>query len=365
MPHVSRRVAVLLGIACTALVAIGDHITGLDVAFTLLYIVPIAFVAWYAGFRHGALVATLATGASAAAALYERDSFLVTVWNELGVLVLFLVLAYLLDRYRVLIAQERRQHQSTVDQLRHADRLNVIGTLAAGVAHEIGTPLNVISGSAELITQTRDAAEIEEMSKIIREQTGKISAIIRHLLDFGHRGGTSSTTLDLNDLARSTTILLVSIARKRSVEVVLEPASTPIFVYGNLAELEQVLSNLILNGIQAMSKRGTVTVRVGLASRPNGEGDGQFGTITVEDDGPGIPSDALPHIFEPFFTTKGVGEGTGLGLSVSYGIVRDHRGLIEVDSAPGRGARFTMLLPLGNQDAHRATQAPSTSLPPT
>ena len=354
MPHISRRVAILLGIASTAFVAIGDHVTGLDLAFTLLYIAPIAFVSWHAGVRHGMWVATMATGGSIAIAILDRRSVFVVVWNELGVFVLFVVLAYLLDRHRILLAQERRRHQSTVDQLRHADRLNVIGTLAAGVAHEIGTPLNVISGSAELIPQTKDAAEIEEMSKIIREQTGKISAIIRHLLDFGRRGGASTTTLDLNDLARSTTILLVPIARKRSVEVSVEPASTPILVHGNLAELEQVLSNLILNAIQAMSKRGTVALRVGVASHANGHtNDRGFGAITVEDNGRGIAPEALPHIFEPFFTTKGVGEGTGLGLSVSYGIVSDHGGAIEVDSVPGRGARFTVLLPLATEEARQ------------
>ena len=157
---------------------------------------------------------------------------------------------------------------------------------------------------------------------------------------------TTTTALDLNDLAASSTILLVPIARKRAVDVVVKPSSKPIIVLGNVAELEQVLSNLILNAIQAMSKGGTVSVGVGVASRPNGNDDRALGTITVEDNGPGIGEDTLAHIFDPFFTTKGVGEGTGLGLSVSYGIVRDHGGSIEVDSGLGRGARFTVLLPL-------------------
>jgi two-component system, NtrC family, sensor kinase len=94
-----------------------------------------------------------------------------------------------------------------------------------------------------------------------------------------------------------------------------------------------------------------VVLRVGIASRLGERKDDRaFGTITVEDDGPGIAAEALPHIFEPFFTTKGVGEGTGLGLSVTYGIVRDHGGSIEVDSTRGRGARFTVLLPLATDD---------------
>ena len=257
---------------------------------------------------------------------------------------MFVSLAYLLARHRDHLIDERREHKQTVDQLRHADRLNVIGTLAAGVAHEIGTPLNVISGSAELMAHSTDAKDLEEMSRVIRDQTARISAIIRHLLDFGRRAGIHTTELDLNELAHASTMLLVPIARKRAIEIAVEPARNPVVVHGNHAELEQVLSNLLLNAVQAMPAGGQATIRVGVM--PASEREHGFGQITIEDTGPGISSSALPHIFEPFFTTKGVGEGTGLGLSVSYGIVRDHGGSIEVESTPGHGARFTVLLPL-------------------
>jgi two-component system NtrC family sensor kinase len=205
----------------------------------------------------------------------------------------------------------------------------------------------VISGSAELIPYARDPEEVVDMANVIREQVERIGAIIRHLLDFGRRAGIKTAPLDLNDLARSSTLLLVPIARKRKAEIDVEPAISPVPVRGNIAELEQVISNLILNALQAMPTGGKVSLRVGVASRPGTtDDDRSFGAVTVEDDGVGIAPDALPHIFEPFFTTKGVGEGTGLGLSVSYGIVRDHGGSIEVDSARGHGARFTVLLPL-------------------
>jgi signal transduction histidine kinase len=358
MPRLPRSATLLLAVAMVAFVALGDQITGVDIAFTLLYLVPIALGAWQ-GLRYGVGLALLATACSFANALLEHKPALITVWNELGILVVFLLIAYLLARHRAHLVQERSQHQLTVDQLRHADRLNVIGTLAAGVAHEIGTPLNVISGSAELIPGARDPRDLEEMSRIIRDQTHKISAIIRHLLDFGRRAGTKTTVLDLDDLVRSSTTLLLPMARKRSVEVAVEPAAARVLVDGSRAELEQVLSNLVLNAIQAVPRGSTVRVRIGAASRPDGHGAARsFGAITVEDTGPGIAADALPHIFEPFFTTKGVGEGTGLGLSVSYGIVRDHSGSIEVDSAPGRGARFTVLLPLAAQSPLRDAGAP-------
>ena len=351
MPPLSRRASFAIAIAITALIGLGDQVTGADVAFTLLYAAPIALGSWYAGQRAGVLLCLLATLSSMVNALLDHQPWGTTAWNELGVLVLFLSLVYLLSRHREHLERERQQHALTVDQLRHADRLNVIGTLAAGVAHEIGTPLNVISGNAELIVRTRNEGEIRSMASTIRDQTDKISAIIRHLLDFGRRAGVKKATLDLGELARSAATLLTPIARKRDIVLVVEPGDAPVEVRGNLSELEQVVSNLVLNAIQAMD-HGKITLRVGVTSRPDAETD-TFGAIIVEDEGPGIGADVLPHIFEPFFTTKGVGEGTGLGLSVSYGIVRDHGGSIEVESTRGRGARFTVLLPRAPREALR------------
>jgi len=336
-PPLSRGTALALSIALTMLIGLGDQVTGADVAFTLLYAAPIAIATWYLGIRGGMWISLLATLSSIGNALLDHSPWITVVWNELGILVLFFALTYLLHRHHEHLAHERAQHRLTVDQLRHADRLNVIGTLAAGVAHEIGTPLNVISGSAELIVYARSDAERGEMARAICEQTERISAIIRHLLDFGRRAGMKTTTLELGDLARSAVTLIAPIAKKRKVDLVVEAASAPVIVTGNVAELEQVLCNLILNAVQAMSARGKVTLRVGTS-----------GTVTVEDEGPGIPAEVLPHIFEPFFTTKGVGEGTGLGLSVSYGIVRDHGGRIEVESTR-RGARFIVALPLASE----------------
>jgi two-component system NtrC family sensor kinase len=333
-PALSSRAAISIAVGLTILIGLGDQVTGADVAFTLLYAAPIALATWYTGIRGGTWLALLATASSIGNMLLDHRSWITTIWNEVGILMLFLALTYLLHRHHEHLVRERAQHRLTVDQLRHADRLNVIGTLAAGVAHEIGTPLNVISGSAELIVHAKSAADRDQMALAIREQTERISAIIRHLLEFGRRAGAKRTSVDLAELARSSVALITPIARKKSITLVVEPASEPVVVSGNVAELEQVLCNLILNGIQAMSGRGTITVRTGTS-----------GTITVEDQGPGISSEVLPHIFEPFFTTKGVGEGTGLGLSVSYGIVTDHGGTIEAESTR-RGARFIVHLPL-------------------
>ncbi len=349
---------VIIGLAATLFVGLGDLITGADITFTMLYAIPIGWCTWRAGFRIGLFIAIAALGCLIANVMIDGDTrhWTVLVWNEVGVLALFVTFVYLIDRQREYVARERREKQRIVEQLRHADRLNVIGTLAAGVAHEIGTPLNVISGSAELLPGARPE-DVTEMSQVIRDQTGRISAIIRHLLDFGRRGGTQVGPVDLDVLLASSTRLLLPIARKRSTRIVVEPSAEHVVVRGNASELEQVISNLVLNAIQAMPHSGTVTLRTGVASRSNGR-ERYFGTIVVDDTGVGIAPNDLPRIFDPFFTTKGVGEGTGLGLSVSYGIVHDHGGTIEVDSIVGKGTRFTVLLPLDEHDAdHGSVQS--------
>lgn len=336
-----------IAVALIAAIGLGDRVTGADLAFTLLYLVPVGMCAWWSGIRTGIAMAVLAAACSAANMWHDGSRLQHLAWNEVGELVIFVGAAYLVNRLRRYIDQERAQKHAIVDQLRHADRLNVIGTLAAGVAHEIGTPLNVISGSAELMVDA-PPDELPAIARTIGEQATRISSIVQHLLDFGRRAGTGRTPVDLNAIATSSTRLLAPMARKRGTELVVETAPAAVTVRGNASELEQVLSNLVLNAIQAMPPQGgQVTLRVAPS-----------GSVTVEDTGVGIPAESLAKIFDPFFTTKGIGEGTGLGLSVSYGIVHDHDGAIDVDSVVGRGTRFTVQLPLAEVDSPRqATRA--------
>jgi signal transduction histidine kinase len=232
-------------------------------------------------------------------------------------------------------------------QLRHAERLGVIGTMAAGVAHELGTPLAVISGSAEFLEDAELSSDrLREIGVKIRSQTERMSAIIQHLLEFGRRGGGNREPADLNAVARAAVELMAATARKQQVVIRTELTGATLGARVNVSEIEQVLSNLLLNAVQA-SRAGEIVVTTRREERDDAGGRPHaLGVITVEDHGRGIMAADLPRIFDPFFTTKGVGEGTGLGLSVSYGIVRDHGGAIEVDSAVGRGTRFAVLLPL-------------------
>jgi len=324
------------------LVGLGDWATGIELPFTILYLAPVALGTWLVNRRFGLAMATAATGWISASLLHEGVTTSIVAWNVSGAMLLVLGVVWATDRLHHYVEQERLLRRVAVDQLRHAVRLNVIGTLAAGVAHELGTPLNVIAGCAELVTAETSDERVHRRMRTTLDQITKISTIIRRLLDFGRRDGHTRARVDLAAVSTTAAEMLHSTAQKRGATIEVD-ARDPVWLEGNAAELEQVMSNLILNAIQAM-KRGRVHVRVGTATRA----DQRLACVEVEDEGCGVPAANLEHIFDPFFTTKGVGEGTGLGLSVSYGIVRDHGGTIEVASEPGHGSRFSVLLPLAS-----------------
>ena len=355
--QVSRRRAAWGSALILLALGVGDYVTGVDLTFTLLYLFAIGAGTWFAGARVGVGLSILATVCGTVSIVLTPPAWplLTTVWNEAGAFAMYLAGVALVARLHAYVEQEQRSRRIAIEQLRHAERLNVIGSLAAGVAHEIGTPLTVISGTAELLGDARGPDELGEMARTIKDQTDRISQIIRHLLDFGRRGGSGRVPIDLGDAVGAAVALLASTARKRSSRIRLIASDRLVPVRANLSELEQVFSNLILNALQAMPGGGEVAVRVGVADGAGDGGEPRFGRVTVEDRGAGIAAADLPRIFDPFFTTKGVGEGTGLGLSVSYGIVQDHSGVIEVDSAPGRGSRFTVILPLEAPAAAAAT----------
>ncbi len=321
-----------------------DYVTGIDISFWMLtQLVPIGLATWSCGKRFGAFIALAATVFSSAMFLRGHPFGVAALTNLVGVLGTYLVFVWTFDLLHRYVEREQQQRRIAIEQLRHADRLNVIGALAAGVAHELGTPLNVISGTAELLeSAARPHPKVQELCGVIISQTDKINAIIRHLLDFGRRGGTSRTVVDLNHVAKATVDLLAATGQKSKVTIAFSAANVPIRTRANSSEIEQVLSNLVLNGIQAMPRGGMLRVHTSIETRPDAS---SLACVTVQDGGTGISEADLPRIFDPFFTTKGVGQGTGLGLSVSHGIVQDHGGVIDVRSAVG-GTTFVVLLPL-------------------
>ncbi|MGO9833151.1 MAG: sensor histidine kinase [Polyangiaceae bacterium] len=260
------------------------------------------------------------------------------------------------DRLRDSRENERAEADAktrALAQLRHADRLATVGRLAAGLAHELGTPLNVVLARAKQITAgPLAAADMSDKARIIVEQVDRMTKLIRQLLDFARKRELQPSNVDLHALVTRATILLDPIARKGGVSLAVTGAGA-IMSQVDLEQMTQVVMNLVMNAVHASASGGTVSIALGRATAvppaEDGRGAQPCTRIEVKDDGTGIPPVSLPHIFEPFFTTKDVGEGTGLGLSVAYGIVKDHGGWIDVVSRPGEGSAFTVWLPDGGR----------------
>jgi signal transduction histidine kinase len=237
-----------------------------------------------------------------------------------------------------------------LEGLRHAERLGTVGKLASGLAHELGTPLNVITLRAKAIAAGRAEGErAREAATSIAEQATRMTNLVRQLLDFARRKPPQRESVDVVEIVSRTADLVETVATKARVRLEVRAASEIPRVRGDGNQLEQVITNLLMNAIHAMPDGGTVQLRTSTEETTppadHGGAKGRFVAIAVEDEGTGIASDALPHIFEPFFTTKGVGEGTGLGLAVCYGIVRDHGGFIDVKAQGRQGVVFTVYLP--------------------
>jgi two-component system NtrC family sensor kinase len=258
------------------------------------------------------------------------------------------------------LASETAARLAALEQLRHAERLTTVGKLASGIAHELGTPLNVVAGRAKMIAVGDVAGdEARDNARIVVEQSERMTKIIRQLLDFARRRGPQKSAHDLVQIVQQTLTLLAPLAGKRRVTTRVEsPADgAPVMGQVDVGQLQQVLTNLIVNGIHAMPGGGTLSLGVrrerarppagyaGPGAAAEAPAAGEWLRVSVGDEGVGIPPENVAHVFEPFFTTKGVGEGTGLGLSVAYGIVQEHGGWIAVDSEVGKGSCFSVYLP--------------------
>ncbi len=258
--------------------------------------------------------------------------------DELGSLArTFNLMCQQLSQHRENLERESSARLAAVDQLRHADRLKTVGVLAAGVAHEIGTPLGVIAGRASLINSDRlNHDQVKESAVAIKQEADRIAEIVRQLLAFARVRTPKLVRDDLLMVIRSTTELVESFAQRKSIKIQMNVPDHPIYIDMDGSQLQQVFTNLLMNAIQAMPNGGTVTI-----SASNGE----QAEVTVADTGVGIPAENVNQIFDPFFTTKDVGEGTGLGLSIVQGIIQEHGGTIQVASTPGQGTQFKILLP--------------------
>ena len=251
----------------------------------------------------------------------------------------------------VLAIEDVTDRVALAQEVQQAEKLAVVGQLAAGIAHQIGTPLNVISGSAEyLMMEWGEEKPRPQELDIIVAQTDRITKLIQQLLNFARPARMELRSLDLSVLLRGLLALTEHQIAKERIGVKAEFGSDLPPILGDANQLEQAFLNIVINAWHAMPDGGRLTLatrvvpaterhrRVGRAAQPGVE-------VVIADTGMGIAPEHMSKIFDPFFSTKGVGKGTGLGLAISRRIIEDHHGSIDVDSAVGRGTTFSIWLP--------------------
>jgi len=235
--------------------------------------------------------------------------------------------------------RDQQLRRQTHEKLMRSDRLAMVGQLAAGVAHEINNPLGSILLFSRLIMQQVPAeGKIRENLERIEKETKRCHTIVRNLLDFARQREPLVETVDVNRLLDTTLKLFEGQFLFHNIQVVRDYSANLPSILGDESQLQQVFMNIILNAADAMKGKGQLT----LTTRQDGPENIEIG---ISDTGCGIPPENIERVFDPFFTTKGVGHGTGLGLSGSYGIVQMHNGDINVSSRVGVGTTFTVSLP--------------------
>ena len=242
-------------------------------------------------------------------------------------------------RGTLLIIDDITERIRLEDQLIQNEKLTSIGLLAAGVAHEVNTPLAVISSYSQMLRKeiSPEDSRFKLLEKITK-QTFRASEIVNNLLNFSRTTATSFTEVDVHQVIRETVSLLEHQFKKARIHVECDCAAEHPVIFGNAGKLQQVFLNLFVNARDAMAEGGELRIRT--------ESVDSKVEITVQDSGTGISRENIKKIYDPFFTTKAVGKGTGLGLSVSYGIVQEHGGNISVESKLGKGTAFKLELPL-------------------
>ncbi len=232
------------------------------------------------------------------------------------------------------------------EQLQQREKLSSIGLLAAGVAHEVNTPLTGVSSYTQMLMGMLAETDPKHALLLkVRRQAERATNIVNNLLNFSRTGNaTEFSELDINKVLDDTLQLLEPQMRGNQIEIVRDYDREAPTVFGNAGKLQQVFTNLLLNARDAITVGGSIRISTGPF-------DEEYLTVEITDTGMGIAPENVAKIYDPFYTTKGVGRGTGLGLAVSYGIVQEHSGHISVDSSPGRGTTFRITLPTAHARA--------------
>jgi len=263
---------------------------------------------------------------------------------------------------RIILVDDITDRMQLEAQLTQAEKLSSIGLLAAGVAHEVNTPLAVISSYTQMLTKhMRDDERLAPVLEKITQQTFRASEIVNGLLNFSRTSGAEFTSVDLNELLRDTVKLLEHQFKTSQIRVETNFDPHLASIHGNQGKLQQVILNLMLNAKDAM--HGTLNATLKIATF---NGSGRV-SVRIQDSGGGIEREHLHRIYDPFFTTKtkpqeGEHKGTGLGLAVSYGIMQEHAGKIHVESELGVGTAFQLEFPASGSRPLASAETPATSL---
>ena len=261
----------------------------------------------------------------------------------------------------VILVEDVTEQRILEAQLIQNDKMASIGQLVSGVAHELNNPLTSIAGLAELLLEREPHPDFpHEHLRVIHDQAERAGRIVRNLLTFARKGVAEKSAVDLNDVAVRTSLLIVYELQLHAIELESALSPEPVIVLGDRYELQQVLLNLVNNAVQAVSQ-----LEPGRPRRIRLETAVQSGTalLRVLDSGPGVPPHLVSYLFTPFFTTKAPGEGTGLGLSLSYGLVKAHGGILTYETPPEGGAEFRISLPAYEApEDHPLLEPPETAL---
>ena len=380
-----------LAVVLAALVGVSDYAMGYDVRMTGFYLVPICWACW-AGGRKAGLILAMATavifGIADFTSRHADVHPMIPVWNTLMLLVVFLVAVYsvtaALDAYRSLLEsrsllQYANEHlEDTVRQrtsalraeiaerqrvekaklqaerlLERQEKLAVLGTLAAGIAHEIRNPLTSLK--ARLYTLEKHLRTVPAARKdtdIIGAEISRLERIVQDVLSFARPSDPKMVVLAADTVIREVQGLMAANLESQGVELVVE-SSSELLIRADSGHLKQVLINLVRNAAEAIEGEGTITLRTRAARAPLGRHETNAVILEVTDNGKGIPPEVEKRLFDPFFTTKAT--GTGLGLSMAASIVQKHGGALQYQTRPGHGTTFGVVLPREiNDDATRA-----------
>lgn len=252
------------------------------------------------------------------------------------------------------LAETREHLEAAREQLVQADKLTAVGELVAGVAHELNNPLATILGYAEILSSSESRGEARQRLDVIRSEAERAGKIVRNLLTFARKHPPEKKKAQLNDVVERTLELKEYHVRSSGIEIDRDLDPNLPVTRLDFHQIQQVILNLLNNAEQAIAGEGSEgTIRVSTRV------ERAMLELRVTDDGPGIPAEIREKIFEPFFTTKKVGQGTGLGLPLCFGIVSEHGGTLGVESAPGRGTTFIVRLPISEDSGSRPVASPA------